>query len=122
MKRQKIEDVALLLQVCARAQRCCSSSSTDGAWHGHGPHRRPTLTTLPCRHLLKIPQPSRVQGAIQGKKAVGLKLNCPTSKLTEITQRLPSEQSPTVSAVRGWAPLHVAWAPGAGHPLGQPTR
>ena len=38
-----------------------------------------------------------LQGAIEGKKMVGLKMNLPTASVPELSAQLPSEKSPTVS-------------------------
>ena len=38
-----------------------------------------------------------LQGAIDGKKKVGLKMNLPTASVPELSAKLPSEKSPTVS-------------------------
>jgi|TARA_B110000305_G_C19374506_1_gene606242 ATP phosphoribosyltransferase len=38
-----------------------------------------------------------LQGAIDGKKMVGLKMNLPTASVPELSAQLPSEKSPTVS-------------------------
>jgi ATP phosphoribosyltransferase len=38
-----------------------------------------------------------LQGAIDGKKKVGLKMNLPTASVPELSAQLPSEKSPTVS-------------------------
>lgn len=53
------------------------------------------------RSLLRARHAACLQGAILGRDKVGLKFNCPSNKLAEVSASLPSEQSPTVSQV-GW--------------------
>ncbi|MBT3198609.1 MAG: ATP phosphoribosyltransferase [Phycisphaerales bacterium] len=53
-----------------------------------------------------------LQGAIEAKAKVGLKMNVPSSLLNEIVRLLPSEQSPTVSSLadENWVAVEVILA------------
>lgn len=50
-----------------------------------------------------------LQGAIEARKKVGLKMNVPREKLDEVLSILPAEQSPTVNdlADQGWVAIEV---------------
>ena len=50
-----------------------------------------------------------LQGAIEAKGKVGLKMNVPSALLAEIVRLLPSEKSPTVSSLadEGWVAIEV---------------
>ncbi|HEV8379891.1 MAG TPA: hypothetical protein VGP99_13655, partial [Tepidisphaeraceae bacterium] len=50
-----------------------------------------------------------LRGAIEAKAKVGLKMNVPENKLTEIVSFLPAEKSPTVSrlADQAWVAVEV---------------
>lgn len=50
-----------------------------------------------------------LRGAIEARAKVGLKMNCPTEKLTEVLSFLPAEKSPTVSALadKAWVAVEV---------------
>ena len=50
-----------------------------------------------------------LQGAIEAKDKVGLKMNVPSALLEEIIKLLPSEKSPTVSSLadEGWVAIEV---------------
>jgi ATP phosphoribosyltransferase len=50
-----------------------------------------------------------LQGAIQARSKVGLKMNVPESKLADVTSFLPSEKSPTVSRLAdgAWVAVEV---------------
>ena len=50
-----------------------------------------------------------LKGAIDARSKVGLKMNCPSNQLAEITAFLPAEKSPTVSplADKSWVAVEV---------------
>lgn len=50
-----------------------------------------------------------LQGAMQARSKVGLKMNCPEAKLAEIVGFLPAEKSPTVSRLsdKDWIAIEV---------------
>jgi ATP phosphoribosyltransferase len=50
-----------------------------------------------------------LKGAIEARAKVGLKMNVPDAKLTEVIGFLPAERSPTVSKLSetGWSAVEV---------------